>query len=189
MLVLVAGLLVFLGVHLSTRARDNRARLIARFGEGPYKIAYSAVSVIGLVLIVLGWRSSPFIAVWSPPDWTRHVTIALMWPAFILLAAAYLPGHIRAKAKHPMLAALKLWATAHLLSNGDLASLILFGSFLAYGVVDRIALKRAERRDGRPPQTASGRNDILAVVIGTAAYLLFGFFLHPILIGVPVFRV
>ena len=189
MLVLVAGLLIFFGVHLSTRARDNRARLIARFGEGPYKVAYSAISTLALVLIVLGWRSAPFIEIWSPPAWTRHVTITLMLPAFILLAAAYLPGHIRAKAKHPMLAALKLWAAAHLVSNGDLASIILFGSFLAYGVVDRIMLKRAGRGEVRAPQKASWGADVMAVVIGTAAYLLFGIYLHPLLIGVPAIRV
>ncbi|HEY0293567.1 MAG TPA: NnrU family protein [Hansschlegelia sp.] len=189
MAILILGLAIFLGGHLFTRAQGRRAALIARFGDGPYKAAYSVVSAIGLLLIVLGWRAAPFIEVWSPPAWTRHVPVTLMWPAFILLASAYLPSHIRAKARHPMLAAVKLWATAHLVANGDLASIVLFGSFLAWGVAARIGLKRQERREGRAPQpVASWRGDVLAVVIGTVAYALFGAYLHQLLIGVPAFR-
>ena len=111
-----------------------------------------------------------------------------MLPAFVLLVATYLPGNIRAKLKHPMLVAVKLWAFAHLLANGDLKSILLFGSFLAWAVIARIGLKRQERREGRAPQTASWRNDVLALVIGTVLYGLFGSVLHPILIGVPAFR-
>lgn len=187
MILLVLGLALFLGAHLLTRARGVRAGLIASFGEGPYKIAYSLVSAAGLVLIVIGWKSAPYVELWSPPGWTRHLTILLMWPVFVLLAAYRLPGHIRAKAKHPMLAAVKLWATAHLIANGDLASVILFGSFLAWSVVARIGLKREERLHGAPPRPASWQNDVIALVIGTAIYLLFGSFLHPLLIGKPAF--
>ncbi|MGA0530938.1 NnrU family protein [Hansschlegelia sp. KR7-227] len=185
--VLILGLAVFLGAHLFTRARDARARLIARLGETPYKIAYALVSALGLVLIVVGYRAAPFVEIWAPPAWTRHLVITLMWPAFVLLVAAYLPGNIRAKAKHPMLAALKLWATAHLIANGDLASMLLFGSLLAYGVVARILLKREERKNPPVVRKGSWQNDVIALLIGTALYALTGAFLHPILIGVPAF--
>ncbi|MFC3693283.1 NnrU family protein [Chenggangzhangella methanolivorans] len=189
MALLILGLALFLGAHLVTRARGVRAGLIARFGEGGYKAAYSLVSLAGLVLIVIGWQAAPYIEIWSPPAWTRHVVILLMWPVFVLLAAYRLPGHIRARAKHPMLAAVKLWATAHLIANGDLASMLLFGSFLAWGVVARIGLKRQERATGAPPRPASWQNDVIALVIGTAIYLLFGTFLHPLLIGRPAFAI
>jgi uncharacterized membrane protein len=189
MTLLILGVVVFIGAHLLTRARGLRAALIARLGEAPYRIGYSLVSALGLVLIVAGWRAAPYVELWSPPAWTRHVTILLMWPVFVLIFSAYLPGHIRAKAKHPMLAGVKLWAAAHLISNGDLASVILFGSLLAWGVAARVLLKRAERREGPPPRPASWQNDIVAIVIGTAVYALFGAFLHPLLIGKPAFGI
>ncbi len=187
MLLLILGLAVFIGAHLFTRARGPRANLVARLGEGPYKIAYSVVSLLGLVLIVLGWRAAPYVELWSPPVWTRHLAALLVWPAFILIFSAHLPGHIRAKTKHPMLAGLKLWATAHLLANGDVASVLLFGSLLAYGVIARISLKRDERAHGAPVRRGSWQNDVIAIVIGTAAYGLFGAFLHPLLIGKSAF--
>lgn len=188
MLLLVLGLALFLGGHLFTRVRDRRAALIARLGEGPYKGLYSLVTTLGLVLIVLGWRAAPFTPLWTPPGWTRHVPITFMLPAFILLVAAYVPSHIRAKVKHPMLAAVKIWAAAHLVANGDLASVILFGSILAWAVIARIGLKRQERREGPPPRPASWTGDAIAVVAGAAAYGVFGAFLHPLLIGVPAFN-
>lgn len=187
MALLVLGLVVFLGAHLFTRARGARAALLARLGEGGYKGLYSLVSAAGLALAAYGYAHAPHVEVWAPPAGLRHLPIVLMWPAFVLLVAAYLPGHIRAKARHPMLAAVKLWATAHLLANGDLASMILFGSLLAWGVVARILLKRAERGDPPAPRPASWRNDGVAAVLGTALYGLFGAVLHPILIGVPAF--
>lgn len=187
MILLIFGLALFFGAHLVTRARGVRAGLIASFGEGGYKAAYSLVSLAGLVLIIIGWRAAPYVELWSPPGWTRHLVILLMWPVFVLLAAYRLPGHIRAKTKHPMLVAVKLWATAHLIANGDLASVLLFGSFLAWAVVARIGLKREERREGAPPRPASWQNDVIALVIGTAIYLLFGMFLHPLLIGKAAF--
>lgn len=188
MSVLILGLAVFLGVHLLTRARGARAQLVERFGAGGYRIGYSVASAVGFVLIVAGYAHAPYVALWSPPDWTRHIPITLMWPAFILLASANLPGHIRARTKHPMLAAVKLWAAAHLAANGDLASILLFGGFLAYGVIARILLKRQERVDGPSPQrVAAWQNDVVAVVLGTVIYGVFGTFLHAILIGVPAF--
>ena len=189
MLLLVLGLALFLGAHLFSRARGVRAGVIASLGEGGYKLAYSLLSLAGLALVVLGWRSAPYVELWSPPNWTRHLTILLMWPAFVLIVSTYLPGHIRARAKHPMLAAVKLWATAHLVANGDLASVVLFGSLLAWAVFARIALKRAERGEGRVAPPASWQNDVIAVAIGTALYGLVGAFLHPILIGKPAFGI
>ncbi|MFD1332253.1 NnrU family protein [Methylopila musalis] len=189
MTLLVAGLLLFIGVHLATRARDGRARLIARFGEPAYKIGYSALSTLALALIVYGYSHALYVGVWTPPAWTRHIPAALMLPAFILLVSAYVPGRIRAAAKHPMLAAVKLWAFAHLAANGDLASILLFGGLLAYGVIARILIKRRERKEGpaAAPAPVDGRNDIVAVAIGVVLYGVFGAFLHPILIGVPAF--
>ncbi|MFD1702626.1 NnrU family protein [Methylopila henanensis] len=188
MIFLLLGLALFLGGHIFTRARGRRAALIARLGEGGYKGFYSLVSAAGLALVVYGYATAPFVPLWTPPAWTRHIPITLMLPAFILLVAAYLPGHIRAKAKHPMLAALKLWAAGHLAANGDLASVLLFGGFLAYGVVARILIKREARAHGEPARgPADGRNDVVAVALGAVVYALFGVFLHPILIGVPAF--
>jgi uncharacterized membrane protein len=187
MSLLILGLALFLGGHLFTRFRDARARLIARFGEGPYKLGYSALVAVGLALTIYGYGHAARIEVWSPPGWTRHVAITLMWPAFVLLVATYLPGHIRAKAKHPMVAAVKIWASGHLIANGDLASIVLFGTFLAYAVLARILLQRAERAEGPPPRPASWPYDVAALALGSAIYVLFGLYLHPILIGVPAF--
>ena len=142
---LIAGLVLFLGVHTLTTLREMRAGLVERLGPGLYKGIYSLVSLIGFVLIVLGYkayRAAGYIDVWTPPTGMRHLTILLMWPAMICLVAAYVPGEIKRRLKHPMLVAVKIWALAHLLSNGDLGSIILFGSFLGWAVYDRISVKR-----------------------------------------------
>ena len=118
--ILILGLAVFIGTHVFVSLRGERERLIARVGEGPYKGAFSLLSILGVVLIVYGFRRTEFIAIWTPPAFLRHLTEALMWPAFISLAAAYVPGNIKKALKHPMLVSVKLWAFAHLLSNGDL---------------------------------------------------------------------
>jgi uncharacterized membrane protein len=188
--VLILGLVVFLGAHVFVTRREARAALVGRVGEWPYKGLFSLVSLAGLVLIVWGYaqyRATGYVQVWTPPTWMRHVTVALVWPAIILVTAAYIPGNIKRTLKHPMLAGVKLWAFAHLLSNGDLGSIILFGAILAWAVYDRISLKR--RTDaGAPPIPVGGwRNDALAVVVGTILYLALGFVFHPLVIGVPVF--
>jgi uncharacterized membrane protein len=188
--IMVAGLVLFLGIHLVTTRRDLRARLIASWGEGPYKIGFSLVSAVGLALIVWGfatYRATGWIDVWSPPRVMKHITEALMLPAVILVVASYIRGRIYATLKHPMLAGVKLWALAHLLANGDLGSIILFGSVLAWAVIDRISLKhRADA--GAPPIPVDGvRNDVIAVVVGIVAYLALGGLFHPYVIGVPVF--
>jgi len=186
----ILGLIVFLGAHVFVSMRGHRAALIARLGEGPYKGLFSLVSIIGLVLICYGfarYRAEGLIPVWYPPPWTRHIVEAAMWPASILLVAAYLPGHIKRALKHPLLVAVKLWAAAHLCTNGDLGGIILFGSVLAWAGYDRISLKR--RTDpGAPPIPVGGtRNDIIAVIVGTILYAALGLLFHPLVIGLPAF--
>ena len=188
--VMIAGLVLFLGIHILTTRRDLRARLIASWGEGPYKIGFSLVSAAGLALIVWGfatYRATGWIDVWHPPRAMKHITEALMLPAVILVVASYIRGRIYTTLKHPMLDGVKLWATTHLLANGDLGSIILFGSFLAWAVIDRISLNhRADA--GAPPIPVGGvRNDVIAVVVGIVAYLALGGLFHPYVIGVPVF--
>jgi len=188
---LVLGLVIFLGMHCFSMARASRAAVIERVGEGAYKGIYSLLSVVGIVLIAVGYgqyRAGGYIPVWDPPVWTRHLALLLVWVAFVCVAAAYLPGRIKARLKHPMLAGVKIWALAHLLANGDLGSILLFGSILAWAVAARISVKRRDvaAQHGGTAAPAGWRNDILAVVIGTAIYLAFVFWLHPWLIGVPV---
>jgi uncharacterized membrane protein len=188
--IMILGLAMFLGVHLFTIMRDRRAALVRSIGEGPYKGLYSLVSFVGLALIVYGfarYRQGEWIDVWYPPVWARHVAALLVLPAAILFVASYIRGNIYLKLKHPMLAGVKLWAVAHLIANGDLGSIILFGSILAWAVIDRISLKR--RSDsGAPPIPAGGtRNDMIAVAGGLALYLALGLWFHPYVIGVPVF--
>ncbi len=191
MTLLVLGLVLFLGAHAFSMARSHRAAAVARIGEGPYKGLYSLLSLAGIVLVSIGYgqyRAGGYIPVWDPPVWTRHLALLLVLVAFICFVAAYLPGHIKARLKHPMLAGVKIWALAHLLANGDLGSILLFGSFLVWGVAARISVKRRDvaAQHGGTAAPAGIRNDVLAVAIGTAVYVAFVFWLHPWLIGVPV---
>src|SRR5216683_7247834 len=188
--ILVLGLIAFLGAHVFVTLRAPRAALVKRIGEGPYKGLMSLVSLAGLILIGYGfgqYRATGWIDVWSPPPWTYYVTQLLMWPASICVVAAYSRGNIWRALKHPMLVGVKTWAVAHLISNGDLGSIVLFGSFLAWAGYDRITLKR--RTDaGAPPIPAGGlRNDIIALVVGTVLYLALGLVFHPLVIGHAVF--
>jgi uncharacterized membrane protein len=183
---LIAGLVIFLGVHsIAIFAPAVRQGARARFGEGAWKGSYAIVALIGFVLMIYGFgsarQSSPVL--YTPPLWLRHVTFLFMVPVFPLLLAAYLPGRIKTATKHPMLAAVKFWAFAHLLANGLLADVLLFGGFLVWAVLDRISLKR------RPPQTLRtappGRfNDVLAVVLGLVLYAFFIGWAHLRLFGV-----
>jgi uncharacterized membrane protein len=186
----IVGLVIFLGAHVFVTMRDERASLVARIGEWPYRGLFSLVAIVGIVLIAYGfvsYRAAGMIVVWDPPAWTRHVVVVLMWPASIMVAAAYIPGNIKRVLKHPMLAGVKTWAFAHLCANGDLGGIVLFGSVLAWAVYDRIALKH--RADpGAPPIPLGGvKNDMIAVGVGTIIYLALGFVFHPIVIGVPAF--
>jgi len=186
---MIVGLALFLGAHTLTTQRELRARCIAAMGEGGYKIGYALVSFAGLALIVWGfahYRATGMIDIWSPPTAFRHITVALMLPAVIMVVASYIRGRIYTVLKHPMLAGVKLWAVAHLLANGDLGSIILFGSFLGWAVFDRISLKRRTDSGGPPIPVGGISNDLIAVVVGVVAYLALAFAFHPVVIGVPV---
>jgi uncharacterized membrane protein len=187
--VLILGLAIFLATHLFVTRRDARAAAIARLGLPAYRGLFALISVVGLALIVWGfadYRAHGWIDVWSPPAFMRHITVGLMLIAVILFTAAFIPSHIKTKAKHPMLAGVKTWALAHLLSNGDLGSILLFGSFLAWAVIARIAAKR--RTDVViAPAPPGWTNDILVVVVGIVIYLALGYVFHPVVIGVPAF--
>eukprot|EP01035_Chromulina_nebulosa_P003945 gene3946-5389_t len=188
--VMILGLVLFLGIHVVSTRRALRTQLIARFGEPAYKLGYALAAVAGLALIVWGfahYRATGWIDVWTPPKAMKHIAVGLMLPAVIMVAAAYLRGRIYSTLKHPMLAGTKLWALAHLLANGDLGSIILFGSFLGWAVFDRISLKRRGDAGGPPIPVGGPLNDVLAVAVGIVAYLALGFAFHPAVIGVPVF--
>ena len=192
MWVMLAGLVLFIGAHLVPTRRGLRAGLLGRLGEGGYKGLFALASLAGFVLIVWGyglWRAEGPALLWDPPFWTRHVVWLLMVPAMILIVAAYAPtGRIKAAVKHPMLTAIKVWAFAHLLANGDAASVVLFGAFLAYAVVDRISMKRRERAGEYAPPVARGTTgDIVAVVAGLGLYVAILLWLHPVLFGVPAY--
>ncbi|MFZ2158233.1 MAG: NnrU family protein [Bradyrhizobium sp.] len=187
--VMILGLVLFLGVHTLTTQRALRARLIASAGEGGYKVGYSLVSAAGLALIVWGfakYRATGWIDVWTPPTAMKHLAAALMLAAVILVVASYIRGRIYTTLKHPMLTGIKLWAAAHLLSNGDLGSIILFGAFLGWAVFDRISLKRRTDAGGPPIPVGGMGNDLIAVAVGFVAYLALAFAFHPVVIGVSV---
>jgi uncharacterized membrane protein len=186
---MIVGLVLFLGVHTLTTQRGLRSRFIVSWGEGGYKIGYSVVAAIGLVLIVWGfahYRAGGEYQLWNPPRVLKHLNSLLMLPASILVVAAYVRGQIYATLKHPMLAGVKLWAFGHLLANGDLGGIILFGSFLAWAVFDRISLKRRGDVGGPPIPVGGIGNDLIAVLVGVVVYLALAFAFHPVVIGVPV---
>lgn len=186
MTLLILGLVIFLGIHsVSIVAPAWRDAQFAARGEPAWKGVYSVISIVGFALIVYGYglaRQSP-VVLYVPPTWLRHVALLLLVPVFPLFLAAYLPGRIKAVTKHPMLAATKLWAFAHLLANGTLADVLLFGGFLAWAVADRISLKRRPVRAIRTAPTTP-LNDVIAVAAGLALYAAFVLWLHLWLIGV-----
>ena len=186
MSLLIAGLVLFLGVHsIAIVSPGLRGRAVKRMGEGAWKGFYALVSLAGFVLICYGFglaRAMPVI-LYSPPMWLRHVALVIMLPAFPLLIAAYLPGRIKAAAKHPMLAAVKFWALAHLLANGSLADVLLFGGFLAWAVLDRISLKRRPAAAVLRTAPPGPWNDVIAVVFGLGVYALLIVWAHARLFG------
>lgn len=191
MTLLILGLVLFLGVH-STRlvADDWRGAQLARIGERAWKGLYSLISIAALAVLVWGYgqaRQEP-VVLWSPPVWTRHVAALLMLVSAVLLVAAYVPRNaIKAKLQHPMLLAVKVWAVAHLLANGNLADVLLFGAFLVWAVLDFRAARRRDRAAHTlyPPGTTAGT--LKTVVIGVVAWAVFAFWLHGPLIGVRPF--
>lgn len=188
MTTLVIGLVLLLGIHSVSIVSDGgRDRIVARIGLGAWRVLYSVASLVGLYLVIHGYalaRAEPHV-LYTPPYWLRHVALLLMLPVFPLFFAAYFKGHISDRMKHPMLVAVKLWATAHLLANGTLADVVLFGALLAWAVFDRISFKR---RTPRPTPSAGRRptNDAIAIVAGLLVYVMFVGGLHARLIGVPV---
>ena len=188
---LILGLTIFLGVH-SVRivADDWRTARIAHLGAGAWRGLSALASSIGFVLIVYGYglsRQAP-VDLWMPPAWTRHVTSLLTLPIFILLAAAYVPGtHIKAKLKHPMMLSVKLWALAHLLSNGRLADVLLFGGFAVWAALAFRAARQRDRQQALTYQASGLSRDFIVVAIGLVAWAAFAFYLHGALIGVRPF--
>jgi len=191
MTLLVLGLVLFLGVHSVRIYADGfRSRQIERLGLNSWKGIYSVLSIAGFVLIVYGYgeaRQAPMV-LYTPPVWTRHLAALLTIPAFILLAAAYVQGtRIKRAVGHPMVLGVKTWALAHLLANGLLADVLLFGGFLAWAVVDYIAARRRDRAAGTVHVVGPATRDVIAVVVGLAAWAIFAFWLHRMLIGVGPF--
>lgn len=185
MTLLIVGLVLFLGTHLVPTLPPLRSQLLGALGEKGYKAAFSVASLAGLVVIVLGWQRAPYVPVFNPVPGARTAALAIMPFAFVLLAAANMPGHIRRVLKHPMLIGVGLWALVHLLANGDLRSIILFGAFLAYAVLDLASeVARGKTLIGGKP--ASWKKDVMAVVGGFVLYGLVAHF-HPWLFGVSVY--
>ncbi len=191
MLILILGLALFLGTHSIRIVADGwRTRQVARFGESAWKVAYTVASLAGFALIIWGYGLSRLdpVYLWFPPMWTRHLAALLTLPAFILIVAAYVPGtRLRARVGHPMLAGTKLWALAHLLANGTLADLLLFGSFLVWAVVCFTSARARDRARGVVRAAHSMRYDLLAVVVGLVAWFVFARYLHAWLFGVRPF--
>jgi uncharacterized membrane protein len=187
MTLLITGLILFLGIHSTgILAPVWREKIQTKLGVNGWKSLYSIVSLIGLVLIIWGYgaaRMDP-VWLWLPPVWARHLALVLTVPAFILLAATYVPdSNIKARLGHPMLAAIKVWALAHLLSNGNLADVLLFGGFLIWAIAGFAVLRRRDRTAG-VVRSGTLKGDIIAVVVGIVAWAVFAMYLHTLLIGV-----
>ena len=188
---LILGLVIFLGVHSLRMVADGwRTQTRARLGERAFKGVYSVISLLGFALLVWGFgqaRQQP-VQLWSPPTFMRHLALLLTLVSFVLLAAAYVPGNsIKARVHHPMVLGVKVWAFAHLLANGNLAHVVLFGAFLAWAVWNFIASRKRDRAQGvqYPPGTVGAT--AVTVVVGVAAWLIFALVLHGWLIGVRPF--
>ena len=187
---LILGLVLFIGVH-SVRivADDWRTATIARIGAQPWKGVYSVLSLAGFVLIVWGFsqaRMAP-IQLWSPPLALRHLAAPLTLIAFVLLVAAYVPGNgIKARVHHPMVLAIKVWALAHLLANGNLAHVLLFGSFLVWAVLSFSAARRRDRVAGTVYGSGQTARTLITLVVGVIAWAVFAMWLHGWWIGIRV---
>jgi uncharacterized membrane protein len=191
MITLVIGLVVFLGVHsIGIVAPAWRARQVSRFGIRPWKLAYSALSIAGLLLVIWGYgmARTQSVVLWTAPPAMRHVTALLAIIAFILVAAAYVPpNHFKSKLGHPMTVGVGLWALAHLLANGALHDVVLFGAFLAWALVTYVTRRRRDRAAATTYAPGTAKGDAIAIVAGSVAALVFALFLHGPLIGVRPF--
>lgn len=191
MTLLVISLIVFIVWHLLPAMPKYRAPLIQKLGEKQYHIVFGIVSILALIGVIYGYSISPFIEIWSPPSFFKHITHLFMIFVFPLVIASILPnGKIKEKVKFPLVSAVKIWAFAHLLSNGDLASMILFIGLLAYAVIDRISLKkRIKAKLIHYPKAVKDYVlwDMIAIVGGLAIYGFFIVYGHAYLIGVPLF--
>lgn len=189
MTIFLTGIFVFLGIHSISMVNESwRNQMVKRIGIWAWKGIYSLVSIFGFILIVWGYGIARHDSglLYSLPVWLKYSSLLLLAPVFILFVAAYFPGRIKTVTRHPMLIATMLWAVAHLLANGSLVNVILFGTILTWAVWDRRSL---ESRQARPIPTApvSRYNDIIACVVGIGLYLMFVFDLHELLIGVPAY--
>jgi len=190
---LILGLIIFLGVHLVSALPRKRHKLVRTLGEKTFKLVYAVLSLVGLIIIIWGYSlasnvSNP-VVLFDLPYGLRHITMLLVYLAFVLFISAGMKGYIRYWVRHPMILSVKLWAFGHLLvKGGDLAGLLLFGSFLAWGIFSRISSKKREAvgllktRDFEPNWV----HDAIAIVVGTALYFAFALYFHKALIGVPV---
>lgn len=183
MLLLVLGLLVLVTIHLVPTFSSVRESLLNRLGDAVYKAIFAAIALLGLILIIVGKSRAEFVSLWQPPVWGRHVAPVLMLIAFILLPAAYLPSNVKRFTRHPMLWGITFWSIGHLLANGDLASLLLFGGLGVFALFAMWSanLRGATRSTTKYPLT----KDAIVVVAGVVVYGGF-LFLHPYLFGVPV---
>lgn len=188
MILLILGLILFLGIHtIQIAAPAQREAMIARMGLGPFRGLYSLVSIVGFVLIIWGFglARADTVGVWSPPVWTRHLAIALNLVAFILLAVYGFPaGRIKAAIGHPMVTATVIWSAAHLLANGTLADIVLFGAFFVWAGADLVSLYARDRAEGIVRQPKAPMNDLYAVILGVVLWAVFLLFLHRWLFGV-----
>jgi len=183
MTLLILGLIIFFSIHLLPSFQGLRSNFIAKLGVLPYKGVFALISLVGFALIVMGKGQAPFVEIWQPPVLLVMLTKLLMLPAMVLLVAAYVPSNIKRKVRHPMLAAVKLWALGHLLSNGDLASMLLFGSFLCYGVIAVISVSR--RAEAVASVVRPIYMDILVLLMGGVAYAGIGIY-HQQLFGAAI---
>ena len=183
MFILILGIGIFVGVHLVPTLVSLRQQVIIRWGVGTYKKIFAVIALTGLVLIVIGKSRADFYPLWQPPAWGRNAALVLMAPAFIFLAAANMPSNIKRWIRHPMLWGVTLWSVGHLLANGDLASLVLFGSLGVFALLDMVSanLRGATRQHIRYP----GTKDATVVAAGLVAYAAL-LFLHPYLFGAAI---
>jgi uncharacterized membrane protein len=188
MALLILGLVLFLGIHSTRVFADGwRSGMVARLGPLPWKGLYSVVSILGFIVLIWGFRQArqESLVLWSSPRWMAHVTAVLMVLSFILLVSAYVPGNwFKARWHHPMVLGVKVWALAHLLSNGVAADVVLFGAFLLWAVLSFAAARRRDRQNGTvyPPGNAIGTS--IAIAVGLVAWSVFALLLHGPLIGV-----